>query len=135
MTQAWPGETPSSGGEQLDLGAAVGRPQQRRPRLARRAHANGHLHPVADRGERSVAEPVHVGDADRAGRQRLARADDDARPLGIEPHHVERLADRQAEAAPLTDGVVDDAAMAAEHPAVDMDDRRPAARRPASDAR
>ncbi len=44
------------------------------------------------------------------------------RRRGIEPHDVERLADREAEAAALADGVVDDALVAAEHAAVEMDD-------------
>ncbi len=56
------------------------------------------------------------------GRQRLARADDDPPPGGIEVDDIERLADRDADAAALADGVVDDALMAAEHPAIDMDD-------------
>ena len=55
-------------------------------------------------------------------RQRLARADDDAPPGRIEMDDVERLAGGDADAAPLADGEMDDAGMAAEHPPVDMDD-------------
>ena len=54
--------------------------------------------------------------------QRLARADDDARPVGIEVHDIERLARGDADAAALADRVAQDAVMAAEHAAVDMDD-------------
>ena len=41
---------------------------------------------------------------------------------GVERDDVERLGGGDAEAAPLADGVVDDAGVAAEHAAVDMDD-------------
>ena len=54
--------------------------------------------------------------------QRLARPDDDAPRRRIEPHHIERIAGGDAEAAPLADGEMDDAVVAAEHPAVEIDD-------------
>ena len=72
--------------------------------------------------ERAVAQPVDGAQIDLVGLQRLARADDDARPLGVEVHDVERLAGGDADAAPLADRVAQDAVMAAEHAAVDMDD-------------
>ena len=59
---------------------------------------------------------------DHAGRQRLARADDHAGRLGLEADDIERLAGGEAEALPLADRVVDDALVAAEHAAVEMDD-------------
>ena len=42
--------------------------------------------------------------------------------VGVEPHDVKRFAEREAQAAPLADRIVDDALMPAEHPAVEMDD-------------
>ena len=56
------------------------------------------------------------------GAQRRPRADHDAAVGGVEPHHVERLAGGDAEPAALADGEIDDAGMAAEHPAVEIDD-------------
>ena len=41
---------------------------------------------------------------------------------GIEPHHVERRGARDLQAAPLADGEMDDAVVAAEHLAVEIDD-------------
>ena len=123
MTQAWPGETPSSGAKQLDRRAAAGGGSSagRGSRVERTRTATSSPS-RADRRERAVAEPVHVREPDAAGRQRLARADDHLRRVGVEPDDVERLADRDAEAAALADGVVDDALVAAEHAAVEMDD-------------
>ena len=60
--------------------------------------------------------------ADQAGGQGLPGADDHAGLLGVEADDIERLADGQAEALPLADRVVDDALVAAEHAAVEMDD-------------
>ena len=57
-----------------------------------------------------------------ARRQRLARTDDHAASGRVEMDDVERLADGDADAAPLADRVVDDAVVAAEHAAVDVDD-------------
>ena len=44
------------------------------------------------------------------------------RERGVEPHHVKRRAGGDAEAAPLADGEMDDAVVAAEHAAVEVDD-------------
>ena len=60
--------------------------------------------------------------ADEPGRQRLPGPDDHAGLLGVETDDVERLADGEAQALPLADRVMDDALVAAEHAAVDMDD-------------
>ena len=67
--------------------------------------------------------------------QRLARADDDPPAGRIEVDDVERLADGDADAAALADRVVDDAGMAAEDAAVDVDDVARPRRRRASAAR
>ena len=72
--------------------------------------------------KRRVTQPVDVAQIDLVGLQRLARADDDARALGVEVDDIERLAGGNADAAALADRVAQDAVMAAEHAAVDMDD-------------
>src|SRR5262245_65480180 len=54
--------------------------------------------------------------------QPLARADHHLAALGIELDHVEWLSCRHANPAPLTDRIVDDAVMPAEHVPVNMDD-------------
>src|SRR6476620_4580143 len=54
--------------------------------------------------------------------QPLARPDHDLAAHGIKADHVKRLGRRDADAATLADRVVDDAAMAAEHTAIDVDD-------------
>ena len=97
--------------------------QHGRARRPGRAHLGEEFEPVGRDGvERTVAQPVDVAQEDLARLQRLARTDDDAGPLGIEMHDIERLAGRDADAAPLADRVAQDAFMAAEHAAVDMDD-------------
>ena len=73
-------------------------------------------------GEIAVADPVDVAQTDAGRRQRLARADDHARRPRIERDDIERLRGGDAEAAALADRVVEDAGVAAEHAAVDMDD-------------
>src|SRR5690606_23626400 len=81
--------------------------QEGRARLARRAHAHGHLQALGRQVvERRGAEPVDVAQPDALGAEHLARADDDAALLRIELEDEQRLADRQAETAPLADGVV-----------------------------
>ncbi len=60
--------------------------------------------------------------ANVALQQRLPRADDHLALRRIEPHHIERLAIGDAEAAALADGEMDDAVMAAETAAIDMHD-------------
>jgi hypothetical protein len=57
-----------------------------------------------------------------AGGERLARADDDAARLCVQPHDIERVAAAEAETAALADRVVDDALMAAENGAGEVDD-------------
>ena len=72
---------------------------------------------------------------DAARAQRFARADHDAARRGVEPHDIKRRAGRDAEPAPLADGEMDDAVMAAEHAAVEVDDVAGSGRRPAAAAR
>src|SRR5262249_51922884 len=57
-----------------------------------------------------------------AGAQGVARPDHDPARTGVEPHHVERMAGGDAEAAALADGEMDDAGMPPEHAAVEVDD-------------
>src|SRR5665811_429374 len=109
---------------QFDLIAAI---RGREPaRLRRPGRAYLHEHFAAVVGERffdaAVADPIHVAQHDTAGAQRRARADHDAAALGIEPHHIERRASRQAQSAALADGEMDDAGMRAQHMAVEIDD-------------
>ncbi len=73
-------------------------------------------------GERAVAKPVDLAQIEPRRGQRLARADDHPPPDRVEVDDVERLADGNADAATLTDRVVDDAVVAAEHAPVDVDD-------------
>ena len=67
--------------------------QHYRPRLARRTHLGCKLQTGRRNvGQALVAQPVHVAQKHLAGLQRLARADDHPRTLGVEMHHIERLA-------------------------------------------
>src|SRR4029079_3790242 len=54
--------------------------------------------------------------------QRLARADDDAAALAVEPHDVKRPAGRDAKTLAPPDGEIDDAGVMAEHLAAQIDD-------------
>src|SRR5215831_19245881 len=111
--------------DQLDLDGTVRGTEPGRLRRPRRAHLDEHVAPaaVSVRAIRNwtIAEPVHVAQPHPHGAQRVARTNDHARPLGVEPHHVERLARRDAEAAALADREVHDAAMTAEHAAGEVD--------------
>ena len=110
--------------DQFDHDAAAAAHQPGRLRRAGRAHLDEDLAPAGIERlvETALAEPVDVAQRDPARAQRLARADDDPPRRGIEPHHIERLAGGDAEAPPLADGEMDDAVMAAEHAAVEIDD-------------
>ncbi|MPL79216.1 hypothetical protein SDC9_25091 [bioreactor metagenome] len=110
------------GVEQLDL--RLGRAQRPQDRLARRA-GRADLDrdmPFRLRGERFIAKPVDLAHRDDAGGERLLRADDHPPRLGIEPDDVKRLAAADAEPAALADGVMDHAAMRAQHLARQIDD-------------
>ena len=71
----------------------------------------------------AVADPVHVAQPMRLRAQRLARADHDAARARhrAAPHRAASPA-AIAEAAPLADGEMDDAGVAPEHAAVEIDD-------------
>ena len=103
--------------------AAVDMEQARRHRRPGGAHPR-HQGKALGRNaaERLVAQPVDLAQMQPARRQRLARADDHPPAGRVEMDHIERLADRDADAAALADRVVDDALVAAEHAPVDMDD-------------
>ncbi len=80
------------------LGGAV-RPDREGRRARRPGRADAHRHgEVAHGFGRSLAEPVQLGEADAGGGERRARADHHAGGIGLQPHHVERLRPRQAEA-------------------------------------
>src|SRR5262245_29635213 len=72
--------------------------------------------------DRAVAEPIDVAQLHAARTERFARSDHDAARGSVEPHHVERMAGRDAEPAPLADGEMDDAGVPAEPAAVEIDD-------------
>src|SRR3954447_9868668 len=116
------------GAVQLDLRPARSQAERRRARLAGRAHAHRDRNLSIAR-ERRVAEPVEVRERHRAGRERGAWADHDLGLARVEADDVKRFADGEPEPAPLPDRVMDDAAVAAEHAAVEVDDvagaRRP----------
>lgn len=94
-------------------------------RLRLLAGANAHveanspfLHVLA----RAVAEPVHVFKHDQPGVQDAARTDDDLVPVRIQANNVQRIASRKLQTPALADGEIEDAAVPAEHAAIDMDD-------------
>src|SRR5437763_1802842 len=72
--------------------------------------------------DRVIAEPVDVAQLHAARAQRLAWTNDDPTRRRLEPHHVQRIAGRDPQPAALPDGEMNDAAMAAEHPAGEVDD-------------
>ena len=85
-------------------------------------------------GEGGVAQPVHLGDRNTAGRQRLARADHDLSAVRVEPDDIERIAATYAEPAALADRVVDDTPMGAEDIAVHINNFTRFSRKPTSAA-
>src|SRR4051794_19407937 len=72
--------------------------------------------------EGAVAEPIDVAQLHPAGAQSLARADHHPARLCLEPDHIEWMASGNTETAPLSDGEMDDAVMAAKHAAVQIND-------------
>ena len=110
-------------GDEFDLVAAVDRAQPGRLRRARRAHAHEHLDAVADDAvERAVADPVDVTKPDAIHPQRLARPHHDAAAGRIELDDIERRAGGDAEPLALADGEMNDALMAADDAAIEIDD-------------
>src|SRR5262249_16817527 len=57
-----------------------------------------------------------------ASTQSFPRTDHHLAAGGVELQHIERLLGRHADPFALTDRVIDDAAVAAEHPSIDVDD-------------
>src|SRR5205823_7123850 len=110
-------------GDEFDFIAAVDRAQPGRLRRPRRAHAHEHLDAVADHAiERAIADPVDVAQHDAIHPQRLAWADHDAAARGLQLHHVERRAGRDAEPLALPDGEIRDTLMVVDRAAVEIDD-------------
>jgi len=70
----------------------------------------------------SATDPVDVAQGDPPHRQRPRAARHDALLLGVERHHVKRCGTGDLQAAPLADGEMDDAVVAAQHLAVHIDD-------------
>src|SRR5262245_53580150 len=111
-------------GNEIDLDALRATAEPSRPRRTGRAHAHEHLVPPDTERllDGALADPVHVAQAHAAGAQCFARPDDDAPRRRIEPHHIERIAGRDAEPAALSDREANDAVVAAEHLAIEIDD-------------
>src|SRR6478672_8209426 len=110
-------------GDQFDFVAAVDRTQPGRLRRARRSHAHEHLDTLADDAlERAGADPVDVAQSDAIHPQRRARPHHDAAAGGIEFDDIERRSRRDTQSLALADGEMNDALMAADHMAVEIDD-------------
>src|SRR6185312_15962528 len=109
--------------DQFDLIAAPGRAQPGRLRRAAGSHPDKNLQPLADGAvERAVADPVDVAQRDPVHPQRLTRPDHDVAAFGVEPQHIKRCTGGDAEAPPLADGEMNDALMAADDTALEVDD-------------
>src|SRR6516225_7506051 len=110
-------------GDQLDfktIGAAVKPGGLWR---ARRADLDVDFAMIADRFvDRAIAEPVHVTQANATGPQCFARADHDPARRRVETHDIERRTGGDTKPAPLADGEMDNAVMAAEHATLQIDD-------------
>src|SRR5262245_57818339 len=110
-------------GDEIDLDSLRTTAEPGPPRRSGRAHAHEHLVPPDT--ERllngALADPVDVAQPHAAGAQRLARADDDAPRRRVEPHHIERIAGRNAKPAALSDREANDAVMSAEPLAHEVD--------------
>src|SRR5690242_11972143 len=90
---------------------------------ARRAHFDVDFAMIADRFvDRAIAEPVHVAQANATGPQCFARADHDAPQRRVKTHDIERRTGSDTKPAPLANGEMDDAVMAAEHTTLQIDD-------------
>ncbi len=111
-------------GDEVDLDAVGTAAQPRRLRRPGRAHLDENLVPARAQGliDRAVAQPIHVTQPHPAGAQRLARTDDHAPRLRIEAHDIERMTGGDAEPPTLADREVDDARMASEPAAFEVDD-------------
>src|SRR5215470_6733776 len=72
--------------------------------------------------DRAIAQPVHIAQANAAGPQCFARADHNPAQRRIETHDIERRTGGNAKPAALTDGKMNNALMAAEYAALEIDD-------------
>src|SRR5437588_700834 len=72
--------------------------------------------------ERARADPVDIAQRHAPRGQRLAGPDHDAPRRRLEAHDIKRRRGRDAEAAPLADGEMDNAVVASEHAAGKIDD-------------
>src|SRR5262245_483951 len=111
-------------GDEIDLDALRATAEPGGPRRAGRAHPHEHLVPAGTQRllNGALTDPVHIAQPHAARSQRLARTDDDAPRRRIEPHHIERIARRYAEPAALSDRESNDAVVAPEHLAIEIDD-------------
>src|SRR5262249_25537747 len=119
-----PGRHAVLAGDEIDLDAAGAAAQPGRLRRPGGAHLDEDLVPAGAQRtvDAALAQPVDLAQPHPAGAQGIARPDHDAPRGGVEPDHVERTAGGDAKPATLTDGEMDDAGMAAEHAAVEIDD-------------
>src|SRR5579872_564439 len=109
--------------DQLDLKTVGAALQPSGLGRARRADLDVDFMMIADRCvDRSIAEPVDIAQANAAGPQGFAWADDNAARGGIETHDVERRTRGDAQSAPLTNSEMNDAVMVPEDAAVQIDD-------------
>src|SRR5690606_27205268 len=72
--------------------------------------------------KRFVAQPVEVPQENLVRLQSLSRSDNDAGAFSVEVDDIKRLARSDADAAPLTDRIVQDTFMTTEHAAINVDD-------------
>src|SRR5271166_638338 len=90
---------------------------------ARRTNLDVDFAMIADRFvDRAITEPVHVAQADATGPQCFARADHDPARCRVETHDIERRAGGDTKSTPLADGEMNNAVMAAEYAALEIDD-------------
>src|SRR6516162_10392333 len=90
---------------------------------ARRADLDVDFAMTADRFvDRAIAQPVHIAQANAAGPQCFARANHNPAQRRIETHDIERRTAGNAKPAALTDGKMNNAPMAAEYAALEIDD-------------
>src|SRR4051812_23950112 len=71
---------------------------------------------------RALAKPIDVPKCEPPCSQGLPGADHHTPHCRVEPHDIKRTAGGDAKPAPLADGVMDDALMAPEHAALEVDD-------------
>src|SRR5262252_2897413 len=89
---------------------------------ARRADLDVDFAMTADRFvDRAIAQPVHIAQANAAGPQCFARADHNPARRRVETHDIERRTGRDTKPAPLADSETNNAVMAAEHAALEID--------------